>query len=351
MKSFAQSLCNSLCFCLLSSLVSSAGGAHFQYRLIDLGTLPGGYYSSATHINNRGEIVGIAEDAIRRVPFLFTTNGRMIKLPFPDTMYGPEVWDFNDLGLAIVYGKHKSQINVGGWSIGDGTLLLDRTQALEMRHAVGHLDAPTFGFALNNLGDLVGASIREDDFRYHPFLFHDGMFGFLDEAHGSPEWLQAEDMNDSGAVIAQGQAFSGTQSVVHTFLMVNGTTTDIGTMPGADWVWGHRINNRGSIIGTTSQGGFEVRGFLWQDGVMRDVGPSPMVAINNFDDMLGYDDNGEYAIISGGVTRSLKPLLQGTRAWQWLTIRSLNDQGQMVGEAVFRGETHAVLITPIKQPK
>src|SRR5436190_10638767 len=222
MKYFARSLFLPLCLFILSFLVSTAAAAHFQYRLIDLGTLSGGHYSSATHINNRGEIAGVADNGTERVPFLITTNGRMIQLPFPDTMYGPEVWDFNDRGQAIVYGKYKSQIGFGRWGMGDGTLLVDRAHVLEVWQVVGHSTTPTIGFALNNLGDIAGASIKDEDLRYHPYLFHDGVFGFLDEAAGSPEWMQVADINDSGAVIAWGQAFVGTQAVAHTFLMANG---------------------------------------------------------------------------------------------------------------------------------
>src|SRR6478736_863101 len=71
--------------------------------MVDLGTL-GGSYSSAFSLNNRGQVVGLADDATGSTrPFIWDASSGMVDLGLPGS------------GLAYVYGINDSGVVVGSW--------------------------------------------------------------------------------------------------------------------------------------------------------------------------------------------------------------------------------------------
>lgn len=80
----------------------------------------------------------------------------------------------------------------------------------------------------------------------------------------------AEGINGRGQVVG----FSNLpgDSITHAFLWENGVMTDLGTLPGGDinsLAFG--INNEGQVVGLSCGINFDCVGFLWQDGVMTDL--------------------------------------------------------------------------------
>ncbi len=77
-----QSVCNKLIGLALAALsVSVAASAQVQnYTAIDLGTLPGGYYSYAYGINNSGQVVGSSTTASGDQHAFLYSGGTMIDL-------------------------------------------------------------------------------------------------------------------------------------------------------------------------------------------------------------------------------------------------------------------------------
>src|SRR5215510_16590639 len=107
---------------LLFSPAATAEHRPADYYLVrDLGTLPGGHYSVASRINNRGEIAGLSDNGAAVVPFLSTPDGRMHELPMPPGVNGPAIWDLNDRGQVLVYTLWPATI--GNVAITDTTLL------------------------------------------------------------------------------------------------------------------------------------------------------------------------------------------------------------------------------------
>ena len=63
--------------------------------------------------------------------------------------------------------------------------------------------------------------------------------------------------------------------------------TDLGTLGGGESL-AFDVNNGGHIAGVARTAADEVHGFLWTDGVMRDLGPVAFVlGINNRDQVVG----------------------------------------------------------------
>jgi probable HAF family extracellular repeat protein len=333
-----------------SLLFSLAAGAEHRpagyYVVRDLGTLPGGHYSVASRINNRGEIAGISDNGTTAVPFLYTPDGRMHELPMPPGINSPAIWDLNDRGQVLAYTLWPATIgNVG---ITDTTLLADLFQVADVKSVVGQPLA--LGFALNNLGDIVGADIPNiDDFRYRPYLFSDGAYSLLDAGVGG-RWMHAVDINDSRSGLSWAFVKAETQMVLHTFILSNGTMTDIGTLPGGNWTWGQRINNRGHVMGIARIGTNEGHSFFWQDGRMTDFGGTTFYDFNNHDEMLGDAGDGGPIIVTGGTQDEFTPVIVGLPRHQEIQLTGLNDAGEMVGSVTGRRETRAILITPGRAP-
>ena len=116
-----------LLWLLLAFTVVPFAGAQV-YRITDLGTLPAGTVSSATGINNLGQVSGSADisPGVSRA-FLWTANGGMQDLgifpsdPYNEPYFSSWANQVNDLGCVVGGSWYDSEINHAFiWSHADG---------------------------------------------------------------------------------------------------------------------------------------------------------------------------------------------------------------------------------------
>jgi probable HAF family extracellular repeat protein len=200
----------------------------------NLGKLAGGEYSSASGINDAGEVAGAANVATSIVPVVWTAAGGPQRIP---------ILAGDNCGQAFAINKYG--------------------------HVVGHSSGPngrkaflwTRSAGVRNLGVLPGGT-----------------------------YSIACDINDLDQVSGTSGTAAGTRAVLWT---KDGNVHDLGTLPGDTSSEATAINNNGDVVGY-SKGPRGMRAFLWtQAAGMQDLGvlsggsSSQAFGINDLGDVVG----------------------------------------------------------------
>jgi len=271
-----------------------------------------------------------------------------------------------------------------------GTPLL---AAADPRYAVTTVaGADSYAYDINNLGQVVGAMAAGAD--THAFVWSGGALTDIGlQFAGSSD---AAAINDHGQVVGTGGAggylYSGGSVTAiprdgsgayginnggmvvgemwvatpegdmrrHGYSYLDGTVTDLGTLPIGDDSRAFAVNSAGDIVGAAAS---VVNGapnwpndpFLYHNGVMTDLGTlggiwSGATAINDLGQIVGYagmpfdpDTGNLYPssafLYDGGVLHNLGSLAPGADSG----ARDINNLGQIVGFALLDGMSRAFL--------
>jgi probable HAF family extracellular repeat protein len=194
----------------------------------------GGNNAQALGVNNRGQMVGLAETSIQDA-----------------NCAAPQVFDIE----AVIWGPQVGEIHklpplpgdVSSWAIG----INDREQVVGLS---GNCVSPNF--------NAPGAVVPQ-----HAVIWEDRTVANLGNLGGTTTFPWA--INSKGQVV--GQATLTDDVTLHTFLWQKGVITDLGVLP-ADFVSGaFGLNDRGEVVGGSCDQNFNCRAFLWQNGVMADL--------------------------------------------------------------------------------
>lgn len=307
-----------------------------DYIIYDLGTL-GGDLGSAHDINNKGQIVGGALDALGNQHAFLWENGEITDL---GTLGGStsQAWGINDNG------------QISGVSVNtDGTprACLWENGVITDLGTLGGLSSVAYD--INEGGIIVGMSDTITGGQHAFKLENDVMtdLGTLEADSGS----QAKGINDNGIIV--GYSWSNN---LHAFRYENGVMTDLGTLGGSSSI-AHGINDSGIIVGEAYIDVANYHGFLWDSGVMSDLGTlggdyrrSVAYAINNSGQIVGRSfipgvGNDRAVMWENTVIIDINTLLPPNSGWVLESANGINDQGDIVGSGQINGETHAFLLT------
>lgn len=191
----------------------------------------GGNNSFATGVNNRGQVVGVAETATQDLGCL-----------------SPQVLDFD----AVIWGPKPGQVRVLPVFPGDSVAA---------------------AIAINDKGQVVGtsgvcAAPTSFTLGVHAVLWQRGSVTDLGGFGGV--------MNNSGLAINNAGQVVGISDLpgdtaTHAFFWQNGVMTDLGTLPGDVYSQANDINSKGQVVGISCDVNFNCRAFLWENGVMTDL--------------------------------------------------------------------------------
>ena len=218
-----------------------AGPPGFNSGLICLGflwrdgvmsALPtlGGNNAQAYGVNNRSQVVGVAETAVHN-----------------PTCVAPQVLDFE----AVVWGPTAGELH-------------------ELPPLPG--DRVAVAVAINDRGQLVGASLScgpvDPGRSAHAVLWEGGSVTNLGSLGGALDNV-ALAINNRGQVI--GFSHLAGDVIEHAFLWKNGTMTDLGPLPGDIQSFASGIDEQGVVVGTSCDVNANCRAVLWQNGVIVDL--------------------------------------------------------------------------------
>lgn len=263
----------------------------------DLDVLPGaGGNTFASAINNNAQIVGTAGSSPNSKAFIWQ-NGVMTDLGrLPGIFGNTEANGINNVGQVVGYSGGYAFI----WQDGEMRFLRKSSDLAGPGILGNALD-------INDLGQVVGNYDIPNISATHAFIFHDGALtdlGILGHRGGYQDYSAASAINNMGQVAGVSISATGDRA----FLWQNGIMIDLGDLPGGnDSSIAFDINNHGQVVGTSD------RAFLWDNGVLMD----------------------------------LNDLIDPISGWMLSTAYSINDGGQIVGTGIYEGKVHAFLASPI----
>lgn len=297
-------------------------------------------YSSANDINDSGQVVGDSSTRIGSSSFITGPNGV----------------GMTDLGTNSTFDR--IGINNSGQVAGT----FHYHAFITGPNGIGITDLGTFGgtqsaaTGINDSGQVVGGvgSVIAGDWVERGFITGPNGIGMTDLG---ANYTYPTGINDSGQVA--GSSYSNASGSNHAFITgANGVgMTDLGTLGGNESS-ATGINNSGQVVGYSFIAGDNYyHAFITSpNGVgMTDLGTlggnfSEAYSINNSGDVVGVSEvsfiNWHSFIFShGGITdlSLLAPVVAD--GWTDLVVRSINNNGQMVGFGQHHGNKEAFLLS------
>lgn len=332
----------SILMCLL--FAGHAAAEVGTYSVTDLGTLGGNGTAQAFDINEAGQVVGYATTASLKYHAFLWEGGVMIDLGTLPTGSTSQAFGLNNYGQVVGFAFDGSA--AGGarnhaflWGNGVMTDLFP-----EPAHSVAN--------AINDAGQVVGQHNLN-----RPYIWQDGEFYELGGFSGSNSWGYALGINNAGQVVGSSPVNNGSDGLSqHAFLWEGGVMTDLGALPGLPDSRAHAINELGQVVGfssffdpDTTDEIFE--SFLWKSGVMIDLGvPGDLNRahdINDLGQIVGWSSSGAY-IYQDGVVTNLNTLIPAGSGVSLSTATGINNAGQIVVNGRVGGRFHAFLLTPVE---
>lgn len=290
-------------------------------EITDLGTF-GGPASYAGAINDHDQVVGFA---LNSTPDSFDLGSSCQNFPMPTQMHA-FIWQdslLRDLGTlggtdsCALFINERGQVAGNSFTnsiVNPGTGLptlhpffWDGDEMKDLGTLGGTL---AFANAINNRGQIAGASSLADDSTFHAFLWGKGKLTDFGTLGGS--FVEVIGLNEAGELV--GRADVPGSLTYHAFLAKNGVMTDLGTQDGDPCSDAISINAKNQIVGFSEDcTGNNGHAFLWEHGHMTDL--NAFVPIGS-------------------------PLALTTATF-------INDRGEIAGEGVLpNGDQRAVLLIP-----
>ena|SRR5437899_2226848 len=222
----------------------------------NLGKLGGGEYSSASGINDAGEVAGAANTAKSIVPFVWTPTGGLRRIPLLPGDNCGQAFGINKYGHVAGYSSGPNGRKAFLWTRSAGV------------HNLGVLPGGNYSTAcdINDVDEVAGTSASAAGDRAVLWT-KTGDMRDLGTLRGDPS-SAASAINNHGDVVGCSKGPRG----MHAFLWTQASgMQDLGVLPGGNSSRALGINDKGAVVGSsTSSPG--LRAFIWtKQGGMSDL--------------------------------------------------------------------------------
>jgi probable HAF family extracellular repeat protein len=277
-------------------------------RIFNLGTL-GGNQSLAWSVNDNGQVVGFAltttpDQFSASLPYVFAfgateahaflwEHGRMKDL---GTLGGPDsaALVVNNLDQIAGLSMTNSVIDPNMNQPPIDPFLWEMGRMIDLGTLGGAYGYPN---ALNNRGQVVGASDVAGDQAFHAFLWEGGSMKDLGTLGGNSS--EARWINDAGDIA--GWALLPGNPGSHATLWKDGQIIDLGALPGNPCSYANGVDSHGRVYGAVQQcpNNPPRVAFLWENGEMVDLNSLVLPGSDLFlGGAINANDSGE--IVAGG---------------------------------------------------
>jgi probable HAF family extracellular repeat protein len=337
-------------FLFTLSSAGSRAAATQSYGITDLGTL-GGMMTFAYDLNDAAQVVGYSTTSFHTRAFLWQ-NGQMTNLGSLTGNFSA-AYAVNALGTAV----GNSPVSNGNpratmWR--DGRII-DLTPDVAVYES-------SWASSINDAGTWTGSVQLEELPPWHGFVaegFARTPLGHLGGGSSFPN-----DINNAGQVVGSSytRIVDGVEQVEHAFLWQNGVMTDLGVLPDDAESAAAAINSFGIIVGSSSRTNMATfqethRPFIYDTGSMTaipvasvdaqaaDVNDSGVV-VGTMKASGGLSNNHAWVYQDGVVTNLNSVVVPGS-GLHIAFAYAINNVGQIAGVAVdAQGFSHGVLLTP-----
>jgi probable HAF family extracellular repeat protein len=199
------------------------------------------------------------------------------------------------------------------------------------------------GFAINNSGIIVGEAEVESTL---PYAGYQSLNGSMQNLKIDPtNRVSAEGINDPGQITGWKVLPDGNKA---GWLLDNGLTF-LGSLGGGSTT-PTDINDIGQIVGWSYTSTLIPRAFIWENGVMTDLGGVPP---GNYSYANSINSSGEIVgnpafIYKDGEMKKLNDLIDPASGWNLVEATCINDNGWIVGNGIINGQLRAFLLIPNK---
>lgn len=255
--------------------------------------------------------------------------------------------------------------NAAGWA----NTTLNPVDTISVMHAImlaerGSQDLGTLGgrwsrgYAINNGNVVVGVSelaTRES----RAFQYASGKMSELRPLPGG-ETSIAFGLNESGVVVG-GSSVPHPASipmVIHAVLWRDGVPADLGALRADGSSLAYAVNNRGDVVGK-ADAVQEETAFLYSDGKMQDlhIDRGHAFGINDGRQIVGSKQTGEDRhphsvgfLWDNGALYDLNECIPHESGFSIQGAFRINNSGQIAAIGAYKGELHALLLTPAAKP-
>ena len=255
---------------------------------------------SANDINNAGQIAGSSSTG---QPAVRNSNGSITSLGvLPGDNNGGESLGINDMGQVVGFSAFTRLPFVDDPTFYFRAFLYSNGVMQDL--GFGPFSA---GYAINNSGQIVGASNHE----FLNLYYSNGVITTFNAK------VHFRDINNPGQATGEILDINNNQ---HALLYTNGVTQDLSTLPGHRVSTGFGINDHGDVVGASSA-------------------------------CCQVSDRSHAFIYSNGMMQDLNDLIPAGSGWFLESAFDINQVGQIVGTGHIdsdNGRLHPFLLTPVQ---